>query len=125
MALAGVLSVSTPITPGELMRLDAARRAPRHHRLRTPRELRQADDATRRALGPALAYAEHVLRLGDRLRLRLLFWDPEAEGCDWSVCEDSAGSLKRGLTLRFGDGPDGEQRAWSVLAALAASGART
>ena len=114
-----MLTVSTHITTGELERLDAARRALRHHRLRSPRELRRAAPETRRALGPALAYAEHVLRLGDRLRLRLLFWDPEAESCDWSACEFAAGSLKRGLTLRFADGPDGERRAWSVLAALA------
>ncbi len=52
------------------------------------------------------------------IRSRLLWWDAEAEGCDWSACVFSGGGFKRGLTLTFPGSAAGERRAWAMQAAL-------
>lgn len=103
-----------------LARLDAARKALRHHRLATPEAFTAAPPDVRRSIAGA-ERIERAIRDGERAVLRLLFWDAEAEAVEWEVASFGADGSRRGLILTYG--PAGEQRILAALRALA-DGAR-
>ena len=93
-----------------LLRLDAACKALRHHRISSPEQLGAADADTLASIG-------RVLDGGDPVAVRLLFWDAQAEGIDDEVALSSAANRRRLLILSYREGGEGERRAWAVLRA--------
>ncbi len=104
--------------PGDLACLYKARRRLRDWRLATPDAFRAATPEQLATLGPEVVATVRGLLGRHGIRSRLLWWDAEAEGCDWSACVFSGGGFKRGLTLTFPDTAAGERRAWAMLAGL-------
>ena len=103
-----------------LLRLDAARKALRHHRITSPEHFRAADPDTLASIGrEALATIRRVLDGGDPVAVRLLFWDAEAEGVDYDVAQSSGAGGRRLLIVSYDTGTEGERRAWAVLRAMA------
>ena len=86
-----MLAPDSPFNPDGLLRLDAARKALRHHRIASPEQFRTAEADTLASIGrEALATIHRVLDGGDPVAVRLLFWDAEAEGIDYEVALSSA-----------------------------------
>jgi hypothetical protein len=104
--------------PGDLARLAKARGRLRYWRLATPEQFRAAAPEQLAELGADVVATVRELLDRDCVRSRLLWWDADVEGCDWSLYELGHGGYKRGVSLSFKDSFEGERRAWAMLAGL-------